>query len=98
MVLTVAQLQAEHGELQAQWLSATGGVVDFKEVADVDHFYSDGISKNAILKIVLRYPDSPERINIVFIFPDGGYSEVFERPINHIISAWLAPILKKKKD
>lgn len=98
MVLTVAQLQAEHGALQAQWLSATGGVVDFKTVADVDHFYSDGISKNAILKIVLRYPDSAERVNVVFIFPDGGYSEVFERPINHMISAWLAPILKKKKD
>ena len=94
MVLTVTQLQAAHGALQAQW----DGVVDFKEVADVDHFYSDGISKNAILKIVLRYPDSAERVNVVFIFPDGGYSEVFERPINHMISAWLAPILKKKKD
>ena len=94
MVLTVAQLHAEHEALQAQW----DGSVEFKEVADVDHFYSDGISKGAILKIVLRYPDSSERINVVFIFPDGGYSEVFERPINHMISAWLAPILKKKKD
>ena len=98
MVLTVAQLQAEHGALQSQWTAAGGGVVDFKTVADIDHFYSDGISKNAILKIVLRYPDSTERVNVVFIFPDGGYSEVFERPINHMISAWLAPILKKKKD
>jgi len=98
MVLTVAQLQAEHAELQSQWTAVGGSIVDFKEVADVDHFYSDGISKNAILKIVLRYPDSAERVNVVFIFPDGGYSEVFERPINHMISAWLAPILKKKKD
>lgn len=94
MTLTVAQLQAAHESLQAQW----GGIVDFKEVTDIDHFYSDGISKNAILKIVLRYPDSSEHINVVFIFPDGGYSEIFERPINHMISAWLAPILKKKKD
>ena len=98
MVLTVAQLQAEHEALQSQWLSAAGGVVDFKTVTDTDHFYSDGISKNAILKIVLRYPDSAERVNVVFIFPDGGYSEVFERPINHMISAWMATILKKKKD
>ena len=98
MVLTVAQLQAEHAALQSQWAVAGGGIVDFKEVTDTDHFYSDGISKNAILKIVLRYPDSTEHVNVVFIFPDGGYSEVFERPINHMISAWLAPILKKKKD
>ena len=98
MVVTVAQLQVAHEELQAQWTAAGGGIVDFKEVADTDHFYSDGISKNAIMKIVLRYPDSAERVNIVFIFPDGGYSEVFERPINHMISAWLATILKKKKD
>jgi len=94
MVLTVAQLQAEHAALQSQW----DGVVDFKTVTDVDHFYSDGISKGAILKIVLRYPNNSEQVTIVFIFPDGGYSEVFERPINHMISAWLAPILKKKKD
>ena len=98
MVITVAQLQSEHTALQSQWVVAGGSVVDFKTVTDTDHFYSDGISKNAILKIVLRYPESSERINIVFIFPDGGYSEVFERPINHMISAWLAPILKKKKD
>jgi hypothetical protein len=98
MTLTVAQLYAAHGELQAKWADAAGGVVDFKTVADIDHFYSDGISKNAILKIVLRYPDSSERINVIFIFPDGGYSEVFERPINHMVSAWLAPILKKKMD
>ena len=98
MVLTVAQLQAAHGELQSQWTAADGGIVEFKTVNDVDHFYSDGISKGAILKIVLRYPDSAERINVVFVFPDGGYSEVFERPINHMISAWLAAILKKKKD
>jgi len=98
MTLTVAQLQAAHSELQTQWAAAGGSVVEFKTVADIDHFYSDGISKNAILKIVLRYPDSSERINVVFIFPDGGYSEVFERPINHMISAWLTPILKKKKD
>jgi len=98
MTLTVAQLQAAHSELQTQWVAAGGSVVEFKTVADVDHFYSDGISKNAVLKIVLRYPDSSERINVVFIFPDGGYSEVFERPINHMISAWLTPILKKKKD
>ena len=98
MVITVAQLQAEHGALQSQWLSAGGSVVDFKTVTDTDHFYSDGISKNAILKIVLRYPESSERVNVVFIFPDGGYSEVFERPINHMISTWMATILKKKKD
>jgi len=98
MVLTVAQLQAAHGELQSQWLVAGGGIVDFKTVTDVDHFYSDGISNGAILKIVLRYPNNSEQVTIVFIFPDGGYSEVFERPINHIISAWLTPILKKKKD
>lgn len=98
MTLTVAQLQAEHEALQLQWTANAGGIVDFKEVADVDHFYSDGISKGAILKIVLRYPDNSEQVTIVFIFPDGGYSEVFERPINHMISAWLAPILKKKKD
>jgi len=96
MVLTVAQLEAEYTELQAAW--AGTGTVDFKEVTDTDHFYSDGISKGAILKIVLRYNDQGERINVVFIFPNGGYSEVFERPINHMISAWLAPILKKKKD
>lgn len=94
MVITLAQLQAAHKALQAQW----DGEVDFKEVTDTDHFYSDGISKGAILKIVLHYPDSAERINVVFIFPDGGYSEVFERSINHIISAWLSTILKKKKD
>ena len=93
MTLTVAQLQAAHSELQSQW----DGVVDFKEVTDTDHFYSDGISKNAILKIVLRHPDSADRINVVFIFPDGGYSEVFERPINHMISAWMAIILKNKR-
>jgi len=98
MVLTVAQLQAAHGELQSQWLVAGGGIVDFKTVTDVDHFYSDGISNGAILKIVLRYPNNSEQVTIVFIFPDGGYSEVFERPINHMISAWLTPILKKKKD
>ena len=98
MMLTVAQLQAGHEALQSQWLVAGGGIVDFKTVTDIDHFYSDGISKDAILKIVLRYPNNSEQINIVFIFPDGGYSEVFERPINHMISAWLAPILKKKKD
>ena len=98
MVLTVAQLQAEHAELQSQWVVVGGGIVDFKTVTDIDHFYSDGISKNAILKIVLRYPNNSEQVTIVFIFPDGGYSEVFERPINHMISAWLAPILKKKKD
>ena len=98
MALTAAQLQAEHTALQAQWAAAGGGVVDFKTVADTDHFYSDGISKGAILKIVLRYPDDSERINVIFIFPDGGYSDVFERPINHMISAWLAPILKKKKN
>ena len=98
MTLTVAQLQAEHIALQTQWAATGGSTVDFKTVADIDHFYSDGVSKDAILKIVLRYPDSSERINVVFIFPDGGYSEVFERPINHMISAWLAPILKKKKD
>jgi len=98
MMLTVAQLQAAHGELQSQWVAAGGSVVDFITVNDIDHFYSDGISKGAILKIVLRYPDSAERINVVFIFPSGGYSQVFERPINHIISAWLATILKKKKD
>jgi hypothetical protein len=96
MTLTVAQLQAEYTELQAAW--AGTGTVDFKEVNDTDHFYSDGISKGAILKIVLRYNDQGERINVVFIFPNGGYSEVFERPINHMISAWLATILKKKKD
>jgi hypothetical protein len=94
MTLTLAQLQAAHESLQVQW----DGIVDFKTVTDTDHFYSDGISKNAILKIVLRYPNDSERINVIFIFPDGGYSEVFERPINHMISAWLAPILKKKKD
>lgn len=94
MTLTVAQLQAAHATLQSQW----DGVVDFKEVTDTDHFYSDGISKNAILKIVLRYPDNTDRINVVFVFPDGGYSEVFERPINHMISAWMATILKKKRD
>ena len=98
MALTAAQLQAEHTALQAQWAATGGGVVDFKTVADIDHFYSDGISKGAILKIVLRYPDDSERINIIFIFPDGGYSDIFERPINHMISAWLAPILKKKKE
>ena len=98
MTLTVAQLQAAHESLQAQWAAAGGSVVEFKTVTDVDHFYSDGISKNAVLKIVLRYPDSSERVNVIFIFPDGGYSEVFERSINHMISAWLAPILKKKKD
>jgi hypothetical protein len=47
---------------------------------------------------VLRYPNNSEQVNIVFIFPDGGYSEVFERPINHMMSAWMATILKKKKD
>jgi len=98
MTLTVAQLQVAHGELQTQWVANGGSVVDFKTVADIDHFYSDGVSKDAILKIVLRYPDSSERVNVIFIFPDGGYSEVFERSINHMISAWLAPILKKKKD
>jgi hypothetical protein len=98
MTLTAAQLQAEHTSLQAQWTAADGGDVEFKMVNDADHFYSDGISKGAILKIILRYPDSADRINIIFIFPDGGYSDVFERPINHIISAWLAGILKKKKD
>jgi len=98
MVLTVAQLQAAHGELQSQWTAADGGIVDFKTVTDVDHFYSDGVSKGAILKIVLRYPKNSEQVTVVFIFPDGGYSEVFERPINHMISAWLTPILKKKKD
>jgi hypothetical protein len=98
MTLTVAQLQAAHSELQTQWAAAGGSVVEFKTVTDVDHFYSDGISKNAVLKIVLRYPDSSERVNVIFIFPHGGYSEVFERPINHMISAWLTPILKKKKD
>jgi hypothetical protein len=94
MALTVAQLKAEHSALQSQW----DGIVDFKEVTDTDHFYSDGISKGAILKIVLRYPNDSEQVTIVFIFPDGGYSEVFERPINHMISAWMAGILKKKKD
>jgi hypothetical protein len=98
MTITVTQLHELHDELQAQWVALGGNIVDFKTVTDADHFYSDGISKDAILKIVLRYPDSSERVNVVFIFPDGGYSEVFERPINHMISAWLAPILKKKKD
>ena len=97
MTLTVEQLYAAHDELQSQWITAGGGIVDFKMVTDTDHFYSDGISTNAILKIVLRYPDNAERIYVVFIFPDGGYSEVFERPINHIVSAWMATILKKKK-
>jgi len=97
MTLTVEQLYAAHDELQSQWTTAGGGIVDFKTVTDTDHFYSDGISTNAILKIVLRYPDNAERIYVVFIFPDGGYSEVFERPINHMVSAWMATILKKKK-
>jgi hypothetical protein len=98
MTITVAQLHSAHEALQTAWTAASGGVVDFITVTDIDHFYSDGISKNAILKIVLRYPDSSEHVNVVFIFPSGGYSQVFERPINHIISAWLATILKKKKD
>ena len=98
MVLTAAQLQAEHASLQAQWTAADGGDVEFKMVNDADHFYSDGISKGAILKIILWYPDDSERINVIFIFPDGGYSDVFERSVNHMISAWLAPIIKKKKD
>jgi hypothetical protein len=94
MVVTVDTLRKAHSTLQSLW----DGEVDFKEVEDLDHFYSDGISKGAILKIVLRYPNNSEQVTVVFIFPDGGYSEVFERPINHMISAWLAPILKKKKD
>ena len=92
--LTLAQLQEQHTALQSQW----DGEVDFKAVTSTDHFYSDGVSKGAILKIVLRYQNNPEKVHTIYIFPDGGYSKVFEQPINDMISAWLAPILKKKKD
>jgi len=92
MTVTAAQLYQALPALKASW----NGDVEFKEVTDTDHFYTDGISKGAIVKIVLRYPDSAERINVIFVFPDGGYSQVFERPVNHMISAWMAGILKKK--
>jgi len=92
MTVTTAQLYQALPALKAAW----NGDVEFIDPTDIDHFYSDGISKGSILKIVLRYPDNVERINVVFIFPSGGYSQVFERPVNHIISAWMAGILKKK--
>lgn len=89
MTVTIDELYNAHATLQTQW----EGVVDFTEVVELDHFYSDGVSKGAILKIVLRYPNDAERVHVVFIFPDGGYSEVFEQPINRMILLWMASIL-----
>lgn len=89
MTLTVDQLYKAHAKLQTKW----EGVVDFKDVSELDHFYSDGMSKDAILKIVLRHPNDAECIRVVYIFPDGGYSEVFEQPINRMILTWIASVL-----
>lgn len=89
MVFTVDQLYKAQATLQTQWQ----GVVDFTDVSELDHFYSDGVSKEAILKIVLRYPNDAECIRVVYIFPDGGYSEVFEQPINRMILTWIASVL-----
>jgi len=92
MTLTTAQLFNALPDLQTKW----DGVVEMKEVTELDHFYSDGHSVNAVVKIILRYHDDSTKYNVVFIYPSGGYSNVFERPVNHTIAAWMAEILKKR--
>jgi len=92
MAISVEKLYEAFPDLQTKW----NGVVEFSNVTEVDNFYSDGISKNALVKIILRYPGESTKYNVVYVYPSGGYSNIFERPVNHTIAAWMAGILKKK--
>jgi hypothetical protein len=70
--------------LKNQW----NGSVELTEVQPLDHFYSDGISVNAICKLVLRYSD-PAKYNVCFIFADGTTTHIFEQETQKLVVDWV---------
>lgn len=93
MTLTLDQLYDALPVLKTKW----NDTLDYTSVSELDHFYSDGVSRGAILKIILRYQEDPTNIQVVFIFPDGEHSHVFGESTNCMMSDWITGILKKSE-
>jgi hypothetical protein len=84
----VGLLRAEFTKLAQQF-----SYIQVRDVTSTDLFYSDGISKDAVFKVVIYAPD--DVVCVGYVWDDGRYTLLGKMEYNEMFKACVAMASRK---